>query len=58
MAMINNGAKPVRLFCKFENVSENPAALEARENPIAYGNLETLSVTQNVLILIRKIYSA
>ena len=45
MALINHGAKPILLFCKFENTSEHPTALEARENPIAQSNFKTLSVT-------------
>ena len=35
MAVINHGAKPILLICKFENISENATELEARENPIA-----------------------
>ena len=47
MAVINRVAKLILLFCKFEHTCENPTALEAREN------LETLSVTQHGLVLIR-----
>ena len=39
MTEINHGTY------KFKNTCENPAALEARENPMAYRNLEILSVT-------------
>ena len=53
IAAINHGAKPILLFCKFENNTENPMALEAKENSLAYNNLDTLSVAQHILVLIR-----
>ena len=55
MPVINHGAKPILLFCKFENSIENSSASEAREDDdrIAYSNLETLSATQHVLVFIR-----
>ena len=50
MALKNHGANAILLYSKFENTLEIPSALEARENLITYGNLETLSVTRHVLI--------
>ena len=55
MTEINHGTY------KFKNTCENPAALQARENPIAYSNLDTFSVATalvlNLLdqVLVRKI---
>ena len=45
MAAINHGAKPIPLFCKFENTCENTSELKGRKHPIAYSNLKTLPVT-------------
>ena len=53
MVVMNHDAKPILLFCKFENTIENPVIFEDREIPIAHSNLETLAVTQHVLVRIR-----